>query len=51
MSLAFNKVLTEATEIDVGKFVAFNDPWGNAHELIELSKQPALLKTLHSEKL
>lgn len=30
-------IFTEPTEINVGKFVAFRDPFGNTFELIELN--------------
>jgi hypothetical protein len=29
-------ITTEPQDIDVGRFVAFRDPFGNVHELIEL---------------
>jgi catechol 2,3-dioxygenase-like lactoylglutathione lyase family enzyme len=32
-------VFSEPQKINVGSFVAFRDPFGNVHELIELKKQ------------
>jgi hypothetical protein len=31
-------VFSEPRKINVGRFVAFRDPFGNVHELIELKK-------------
>lgn len=31
-------IFTEPEEINVGRYVAFRDPFGNVHELIELKK-------------
>jgi len=31
-------IFTEPNRINVGKFVAFRDPFGNVHELIELKR-------------
>jgi len=34
-------ITAEPQEINVGRFVAFRDPFGNVHELIELKNQGA----------